>query len=294
MGPLIITSNDPQVPEGPDQVEQIIEEAAAAYRAGAAIIHLHLIFKPARPGEYLSFDIERSTEVIRGVRERCPGAIVQVGKTTATNESRIALANAVGIDMLSMTLSDNDKFLSQGIPANHRERSEFTEMAGFCLEHDILPEVEVFHAGAAWNLYYLIKEGVLRAPYWVNICLYHEGGGWSPRTMAEVDYRINLLPEGALWHLTAFAHPQKQFVVTPTTPDEHTRLLTYAILKGGHVRTGKEDRPEIRPGVRASSNAELVAMMADLATRLGRPVATPAQAREILGLSPARAEVPTS
>jgi 3-keto-5-aminohexanoate cleavage enzyme len=285
MGPLIITANDPQVPEGPDQVEQIIAEAEASFKAGAAIIHLHLIFKPAKPGEYLQFDIERSTQVIKGVRERCPGAIIQVGKTTATNESRMALCNAVDVDMMSMTLSDNDKFLSNGIPANHRERSEFVEMAKFCQQHGILPEVELFHAGAAWNMYYLIKEGVLSAPHWVNICLYHEGGGWSPRTMTEVDYRIGLLPEGALWHLTVFAHPQKQFVVTPSTPDEHTRLLTYAILKGGHVRTGKEDRPEIRPGVRASSNAELVSMIADIATRLGRPLATPAQARELLNLS---------
>jgi 3-keto-5-aminohexanoate cleavage enzyme len=290
MGPVIITSNDPLVPAGPNQVEQIVAEAEAAYRAGAAIIHLHLIFKPAKPGEFLQFDIERSTEVINGVRERCPGAIIQVGKTTATNESRIALCNAVGVDMLSMTLSDNDKYLSNGIPANHRERSEFAEMAAFCKEHGIKPELEIFHAGAAWNLYWMIKQGLLADPYWVNICLYHEGGGWSPRTMGEVDYKIGLLPEGALWHLTSFSHPVTDFVVPPATPDDHTRLLTYAILKGGHVRTGKEDRPEIRPGVRATSNAELVELVADIATRLGRPPATPEQAREIIGL-PVKAEV---
>jgi 3-keto-5-aminohexanoate cleavage enzyme len=284
MGPVIITSNDPQVPEGPNQVEQIVDEAEAAYRAGAAIIHLHLIFKPAKPGEFLQFDIERSTEVINGVRERCPGAIVQVGKTTATNESRIALCEAVDVDMLSMTLSDNDKYLSNGIPANHRERSEFAEMAKFCLDHDIRPELEIFHAGAAWNSYWMIKQGLLAAPYWYNICLYHEGGGWSPRTMGELDYKIGLLPEGALWHLTSFNHPRTDFVVQPSTPDDHTRLLTYAILKGGHVRTGKEDRPEIRPGVRASTNAELVGLIADVANRLGRPPATPDQAREILQL----------
>ena len=118
MEPLIITSNDPQIPEGPAQVEEIVAEAEQAFLAGAAIIHLHLIFKPQVPGAYLEFDIERSKQVIEGVRERCPGAIVQVGKTTATNESRIALCNAVDVDMLSMTLSDNDKYLSGGIPAN--------------------------------------------------------------------------------------------------------------------------------------------------------------------------------
>jgi uncharacterized protein (DUF849 family) len=82
-------------------------------------------------------------------------------------------------------------------------------------------------------------------------------------------------------------HPQKDFVVQPSTTDDHTRLLTYAILKGGHVRTGKEDRPEIEPGVRAKSNADLVAMIADIGERLGRAPATPEQARAIIGLKPA-------
>ncbi len=285
MEPLIITSNDPQVPEGPEFVRQTIDECAAAFNAGATVIHLHLAFKPPVPGHFLEFDVERSAQIIRGVRERCPGAVVQVGKTTATNASRIALSQAVDVDMFSMTLSDNDKYVSGGIPASHRDRAEFVELTRFCLESRIVPELEVFHAGALWNMLYLIHEGLLRPPYWVNVCMYHEGGGWSPRTMAEIDYRVSLLPEGANWHLAAFVHPRKEFVVPPATPDDHTRLLAYAMLKGGHVRTGKEDRPEVRPGVLAKSNAELVDMAADLSVRVGRPVATPEQARKILGLA---------
>jgi 3-keto-5-aminohexanoate cleavage enzyme len=284
--PLIITSADPRLPEGPNEEEQIIEEAKLAFAAGASIIHLHLIFKPPVPGKFLEFDLERSKTVVEAVRKECPGAIIQVGKTTATNESRISLCDAVPVEMLSMTLSDNDKYLSGGIPASHRERSEFADMAKYCLDHDIVPEMEVFHAGAIWNMRWMIREGLIKAPYWANICMYHEGGGWTPRTMEEIDYRVNLLPDGANWHLTVFAHQVKDFVVEPTTPDEHTRLLAYAILKGGNVRTGREDRPELEPGVPVKNNAQLVSMMADISRSLGRPVATPEQAREILGLKP--------
>lgn len=284
MQPLIITSNDPRISEGPDLVKRTIDESVAAFNAGASIIHLHLAFKPLTPGHYLEFDIERSVAIIQGVRDRCKGAIVQVGKTTATNASRIALSQAVPVDMFSMSLSDNDKYISGGIPANHRERSEFAELSQFCLDAGIVPELEIFHAGALWNMLYLIKQGLVKAPYWVNICMYHEGGGWSPRTMTEIDYRVGLLPDGANWHLAAFVQPQKEFVVPPATPDDHTRLLAYAMLKGGHVRTGKEDRPELQPGVPATSNAQLVEMAADLSVRLGRRVATPSEAREILGL----------
>ncbi|MCL1838241.1 MAG: 3-keto-5-aminohexanoate cleavage protein [Propionibacteriaceae bacterium] len=284
MKPLIITAADPRLPAGPNEVEDIIAEAEGAYKAGAAIIHLHLVFKPLEPGKYLEFDIERSIRIIKEVRERCPGAIIQVGKTTATNSSRMALIDAIPVDMMSLTLSDNDKYDSSGIPANHRDRAEWEEMLQFCLDHNVVPELEIFHAGASWNMRYLIKKGFLRAPYWANICLYHEGGGWGPRTHEEIDYRVNLLPEGSNWHLTAFIHPVKDYIVEPSTPDDHTRLLTYAILKGGNVRTGREDRPELSPGVPVESNAQLVTMIADISTRLGRPIATPEQARQIMGL----------
>jgi 3-keto-5-aminohexanoate cleavage enzyme len=56
------------------------------------------------------------------------------------------------------------------------------------------------------------------------------------------------------------------------------------ILLGGHIRVGFEDNLFLRKGVPASSNAQIVEMAADLAERLGREIATPTEARQILGI----------
>jgi 3-keto-5-aminohexanoate cleavage enzyme len=289
--PLIITSNDPMIPAGSEQVGQTIEEGVAAAGAGAAILHHHLIYRPLEPGRSPELDVDASVEVISRIRERTD-AIIQLGITTATNESRMEVAERAGVEMFSITLSDNDHYVGQ-FPPVRRDRAEMEMLATFCLENKIVPEWEVFHAGAVWNLHYLISRGLARAPYWVNLCLYHEGSCWSPRTAAEVDYRASLLPAGSKWHLAAFARPQKDYVVAPITPDEHTRLLAHAVLAGGHVRTGKEDRPERTKGVPARTNAELVGMVAELATALERRIATPNETRALLEMSPAPASAET-
>jgi 3-keto-5-aminohexanoate cleavage enzyme len=268
------------VPEGPNQVEETIRQGVEAAEAGAAIIHHHLIYKPRKPGERIVLDVEKSVEVIRALRKKT-NAIFQLGITLATNESRMAVAEAEHVDMMSITLADNDHYNSD-IPTIFRGRDDMVSLAQFCKDKGIVPEWEVFHSGAAWNLSYMIKHGLSRAPHWVNLTMYPEGSSWSPRTMEEMDHRASILPEGSKWHLVAFARGEHDPVFAPIGPVEHTRLLTYAILRGGHVRMGIEDRPEVSPGVPAKTNAELVRIIADISERLGRPVATPDEARRIL------------
>jgi uncharacterized protein (DUF849 family) len=142
MDPLIITSNDPMVPEGPDQVQQTIEEGVAAWEAGAAILHHHCIYRPHEPGTFPELDVERLVEVIRQLRKRTD-AIIQLGITMATNASRQAVARLAKVDQMSITLCDNDHFISQW-PTAHRDRDEMVMLASFCLEHGIQPEFEVF------------------------------------------------------------------------------------------------------------------------------------------------------
>lgn len=285
LDPLIITSNDPMVPDGPDQVEQTIEEGVAAWEAGAAILHHHCIFRPQIPGTAPELDVEKSVQVLSELRRRTD-AILQLGITVATNESRMAVAKIAPVDQMSITLCDNDHFISRW-PNTHRDREEMVMLADFCLARGIQPEFEVFHAGAAWNLHYLIKKGHAKPPYWINLTLYPEGSCWSPKIPSEIDHRASLLPEGSRWHLVAFAREENESIMPIPTPEEHTQLLTYATLKGGNVRTGKEDRPYLTSAVLAESNAELVRLAADMSQRLGRSVATPAEARRLLSLPPA-------
>lgn len=285
--PLIITSNDPQVGHRRTDIEATIAAGVAAAQAGAAILHHHLIFRYPEEPEGRHLDLDGSVAVIEGLKERT-GALVQLGQTLASNESRMAVARETNVDMFSITLADNDHYAQPYPPTIHRDREEMETLARFCLDRGIIPEWEIFHAGAVWNLLYLIKKGLAKPPFFVNLTMYPEGSSWAPRTFAEIDHRAAMLPEPSIWHLVAFARGVDDPVTPTISSIQHIRLLTYAILRGGHVRTGREDRLELRPGVPAESNSQLISEVVDLSRRLGRPVATPAQAREMLAIGRTR------
>jgi 3-keto-5-aminohexanoate cleavage enzyme len=272
------------VGNAPGDVAAAVHEGLRAAEAGAAILHHHLIYKPRQPGAPYALDIGPSVEIVEALRAGTD-AIIQFGITTATNASRMALARAVRVDMMSITLADNDHFGRPHFPTIFRDRNDMESLARFCLDNGIVPEFEVFHSGAAWNLHYLIKKGLAKPPYWINLTMYPEGSSWSPRSFAEMDHRVSMLPEESRYTLVAFAKSEVERVFEPITATDHVRLMTYAVLRGGHVRTGKEDRPELKPGVPAKLNAELVSEIADISLRLQRPVATPSQARKMLGIA---------
>lgn len=278
--PLIITSNDPKVGTAKEDIGANIQQGVDAAEAGAAILHHHLIYESDEPGRKPVLDVGASKEMISALRDKTD-AIIQLGMTMATDESRMAVAEAIPVDMFSITLADNDNY-GRNTPSVHRIRDEMEKLAKFCLDNGLTPEWEIFHSGSVWNLHYLIKKGLAKPPYVINLCMYPEGSCWSPKTFAELDYRVSLLPEGCEWHLVAFAKGVDDPVIPPISALDHIRLLTYATLKGGNVRTGREDRLEIRPGVPALTNAELVREIAEISTLLGRPPATPEQARRSL------------
>jgi 3-keto-5-aminohexanoate cleavage enzyme len=280
LDPLIITSNDPKLEEHPNPIEGMVDEGVAAAEAGAAILHHHLVYRPYQAGKRIEIDVDKSVEVIRRLRKKTD-AIFQLGITTATDETRFAVAKAEHVDMMSITLAVNDHH--NGIyPTVFRDREDMVRQAKFCLDNGIIPEWEVFHVGAIWNLMYLIKHGYAKPPYWINLTLYPEGSSWSPRTFDEIDSRVRALPPDCIWHLVVFARPHKDPVVPVATPIEHTRLLTHAVLRGGHVRMGKEERIDISPGVPARTNADLIKIIANISEQVGRPPATPDQARRML------------
>jgi 3-keto-5-aminohexanoate cleavage enzyme len=82
-----------------------------------------------------------------------------------------------------------------------------------------------------------------------------------------------MLPEGTLWSVCGIGRAQLPLNIA-------------AMSMGGHVRTGLEDNIYYHKGQLAESNAQLVARLARIAGEIGRPVATPEQARAMLGLKP--------
>jgi 3-keto-5-aminohexanoate cleavage enzyme len=96
------------------------------------------------------------------------------------------------------------------------------------------------------------------------------GGTWSPATLEEYQYRRKMMPEGCVCNVSIMGKGQRE-------------IIAAAILSGDHVRVGTEDNPFNRAGEAASTH-ELVKETAEIARVLGRPLATPEQARQMIGL----------
>jgi uncharacterized protein (DUF849 family) len=146
-------------------------------------------------------------------------------------------------------------------------------MAVAIRDADVLPELEVFEAGHLLLAKRLIETGHIKAPGMFQICL---GISWAqPATPEAMSYMRSLLPANSPWF--AFGISLHQFP-----------MVAQAVLLGGHPRVGLEDNIYLEKGKLAPSNAALVEKAAKIIEILGDVVATPADARQILGLNGAR------
>jgi len=133
----------------------------------------------------------------------------------------------------------------------------------------ITPELEVFETGHLLLAKRMIETGHIKPPGMFQICL---GIAWGqPATSEAMIYMRNLLPPGCTWF--AFGISLHQFP-----------MAAQAVLLGGHVRVGLEDNLYLERGKLTPSNAALVAKAVKIIELLGSSVATPAEARQMLGL----------
>ena len=153
-------------------------------------------------------------------------------------------------------------------------REELRTFCKACLEKGVKPEVESFHTGAFYNLVPLRKEGLLKDPVWTTLFSW-PGGAWTPPTPKALINLVDHLPPNCNYNVSCMDY---------NNPYNNWRFLTQAIMLGGHVRVGFEDNPFLEPGVYAKSNAELVEKIVKIARALGREIASPEEARRIVGL----------
>ncbi len=138
------------------------------------------------------------------------------------------------------------------------------------IENNIKPEYECFEMGHLDTIVRMAKKGeVPGAPMQFNFVL--GVPGCTPATVENLAWLVRNIPEGSTWTATGIGR------------SEFT-LGAAAIVMGGHVRVGFEDNLYISKGVLAKSNGELVEKVVRIAKELGREIATPAEARRILGL----------
>ena len=252
-------------PAVPITVAEQIESTHAAYDAGAALVHVHV----RRDDGTTTSDPERFGRFLEGVRKHCRDMIVQFstgGRSGSGKERGGMLFHRP--DMASLaTGSVNFKTM---IYENHPEL--IRELAQTMLDYGVKPEIEIFDLAMLYNAANLVAAGLLESPVHVQFVLGIPNALPVDREVLEFEVaQLERVLPGATW--TAAGVGRHQLTVNE-----------WALELGGHCRTGLEDNIRFDKSRLAASNAELVARVASLTEQFGRSVATPAQAREMLGL----------
>src|SRR3974390_2595378 len=270
---------NPAVPVTPAQIAQSAIDAA---KAGAAIVHIHVRDpQTTRP----SMDTALYREVAE--RIRASGTDVLINLTTgpgarfmpgaddpwkpgpATNLKNPAERVKHVVEIRPEICSLDMGSMNMGSYAFVNTQGYLEAMAVAIRDAGIIPELEVFETGHLLLAKRLIETGHIKPPGMFQICL---GISWGqPATTEAVAYMKSLLPPDCVWF--AFGISLYQFPIAAQT-----------VLLGGHVRVGLEDNLYLEKGKLTPSNAALVEKAGKIIEILGDHVATPAEARQMLGL----------
>lgn len=277
-GGLTTRQQNPNLPHTPNE---IAKAAIDSYKAGAAIVHLHV--RDPLTGERIH-KVGLFKETIRIIRQECDMIInttTGVGPD-ATLEERIAIIPELSADpkVKPEMASLNCGSLNFGML--NREKREFVlndvqmnpwgsllHFADTMKQYGVKPELEIYEAGMINNAQVLQSLDAVKAPLHFQFVLGVLGG--LQATIDNLVFLKNSIPKDATWSVCAIG--LNIYTIGPV-----------AIAAGGNVRVGFEDCVHIAKGVLADSNAQMVAKIVHLSQEMGREVATPEEARRILNL----------
>lgn len=249
----------------PVTTSEQIEETHKAFEAGASLAHIHV----RNPDETPSSDPDLYATVQEGIRKHCPGMIIQFS-TGGRGRDQAARGGMLFHRPDMASLATGSVNFPTGIYENP---PEFIDgLASDMLKYEIKPEIEIFDLAMLYNAANLIERDLLKAPAHVQFVMGIPNAMPARRSILEfLISELKAVMPDATWTAAGIARHQ-------LTVNEWTLEL------GGHVRTGLEDNTRFDKTRAAKDNAELVARLAEIAPKYNRTVATPAQAREILGL----------
>jgi 3-keto-5-aminohexanoate cleavage enzyme len=276
MQPVMITAScgfvrPPNAEQRPDTFAEVVDSAYQCYRAGACIVQVRAPIVIDPQTGLGSTRIEDWVAIVEGIRKRCD-ILIMVGVAGGPVETRAALLDAARPEIASFLLSHHDIVVRGHDIFQLLKRPDAVRMLRAHVERGVVPDFEYFHPGMLWNLQHCLAEVPVPRPLAITL-FFWAGGTWAPPTVEELLQRVTSLPDDAVWTL-ATPHGAEQ-----------TLMHAVAIGRGGHVRAGFGDHyPYYREGVIAESNVQLVTRLADLARDIGRPIATPAQAAQMLGI----------
>ena len=269
---------NPALPFTPQEVADSVYEC---WNDGASIVHIHGRDKEGLPTNDPAF----FQEADRLIREKKCDIILQHSMAPANpillNQDIADIDDGVRTstttpppEMVSIEIAPCILvWKGKAVPFNWN-RLWAEDVARGIMEKGIKPEVEIYNNGQMEDLHVLIEKGVFAKPYWVSFVMnmHRNASGFQSYSPKHIIHLMDLLPPDSLFTVLGVGYPT-QFEAT-----------TQSILLGGHVRVGFEDNIFIEEGKLAGNNAELVARIVRIARELGREVATPREAREMLGI----------
>ncbi|MDP5308032.1 3-keto-5-aminohexanoate cleavage protein [Paracoccus spongiarum] len=263
-GSLPTKANNPAVPI---TIAEQVESTHAAFEAGASIAHCHVRDDEGRP----SSDPDRFARLMEGLRTHCPGLIVQMstgGRSGAGRERGAMLP--LRPEMASLSVGSNN--FPGRVYENPPELVDW--LAGEMLAHGVKPEIEAFDLSHILQAKRMADDGRLAGTPYIQFVMGVRNA--MPADRDVFDYYVRTVAR--------LFGPDAPWCAAGIGPQQLT-LNEWSIGAGGHVRTGLEDNVRLDRDRLAPSNAALVSRAAAICARHERPVATPAEARAILGLA---------
>ncbi|MEW6661673.1 MAG: 3-keto-5-aminohexanoate cleavage protein [Bacillota bacterium] len=251
----------PHVPVTP---EEIVRDIYDCYNAGAAVAHIH-----ARDEEYRPTPrVDVFAAILQGLKATGIPIIRQLstggrhGKTLEERSQNLTLNPEMASLSTGSTNFPNMAYVNAPDLIEH--------LAQMMKDRNIKPEIEVFDTAMINNAVLLAQRGLIREPLQFNFVMGIKGA--LPATPKNLMHLVESIPAGCPWTVS---------IIGP----QHVALSTMALAMGGHVRVGIEDNIYFAKGELAT-NVRLVERIVAIAKAVGREIATPDEARAILGLKP--------
>jgi len=253
----------PEIPISPDEIALDVKRC---YELGVSMVHLHARNSDQSP----TWKSETFSEIIAAIKVYAPQMVIVVttsGRNWSDLSRRSASMDCVPKpDMGSLTLGSLN-FPSQ---ASVNPPEIIVGLLSKMNEKSIVPELEIFNTGMINYSHYLIKKGLLKPPYYFNLILGSLGSAALNAT--NIGAMISSLPSEAIWSMGGVGRFQ-------------LAANTIAISLGGHIRIGLEDNPYLDWSKKQdASNPRLIQRIIKIAKEFDREIATPEEARRIIGL----------
>lgn len=264
-GSLPRKSNNPAVPIS---IAEQVESAHAAVEAGATIIHAHVRNADETP----SSEPDKFAALKDGLEKHCPGVVIQfsTGGRSGAGQERGGML-PLRPDMASLSVGSNN--FPTRVYENPPDLVDW--LASEMTKYEITPEVEAFDLSHILQAIAMHEAGKLPGKLYVQFVMGVKNA--MPADKAVFDFYVQTMRDRA---------PDAEWCAAGIGSNQII-LNEWAIAAGGHTRAGLEDNVRLDSDTLAPSNASLIKRAADLCAKHDRPVATIAQARNILGLRPA-------